>query len=82
MIRSCLCLIFLLGFVNSPSVCGFTTPTKLLQCIFTTKPLYDSLFGELYNDNNDNNDKVKINVPKNYKDDAIPFAEEESERDR
>jgi len=82
MIRSCLSLISLLGIVNSPVVYGFTTPTKLLQCIPTTKPLYDSLFGELYNDNNDNNDKVKIDVPKNYKDDAIPFAEEESERDR
>ena len=81
MIRSCLCLILLLGFVNSPVIYGFTTPTKI-QCIFTTKSLYDSLFGELYNDNNDDNDKVKINVPKNYKDDAIPFAEEESERDR
>ena len=82
MIRSCLCLILLVGVVNSPVVYGFTAPTKLHRCISTTKPLYDSLFGELYNDNNDNNDKVKIGVPKNYKDDAIPFAEEESERDR
>ena len=81
--RSCLCLILLFGVVNSPSVYGFTTPAiKLLQCTSTTKPLYDSLFGELYNDSNDNNEKVKIDVPKNYKDDAIPFAEEESERDR
>ena len=81
MMRTSLCLILFLGVVNSPSVCGFTTPTNFQRCISTTK-LYDSLFGELYNDNNDNNDKVKIGVPKNYKDDAIPFAEEESERDR
>lgn len=80
--RSCLCLILLFGVVNSPSVCGFTPTNCHSRCISTTTPLYDSLFGELYNDNNDNNDKVKIDVPKNYKDDAIPFAEEESERDR
>ena len=81
--RSCLCLILLFGVVNSPSVCGFTIPTNFhSRCISTTTPLYDSLFRELYNDNNDNNEKVKIDVPKNYKDDAIPFAEEESERDR